>query len=254
MEAPLKAEEPSSTMGSDEPVPKLSKLLVISLLVGAAAWGGLMLSHESGRIAALWPANGLLLAVWLMAPRRHWIPYLIGGYVGNFIADTVTGDRLLVAAGLAFCNTAEILIAGVSIRKYCSRPFDLQQRKTLFSFVLFAVGLAPAVSAFLAVSWLSLLSMIPAWSNTLRAWYVADALGMALVTPCVWALQQENLAKLSGGKNLAPSAAALGLLALITLLTFMQNSYPLLFAVFPFLLGCVPAGVRGCCGWRGSRG
>jgi PAS domain S-box-containing protein len=215
--------------------PKISRLLVVFALVGLAAWGGITLTHASGRIATLWPANGLLLAVLLTVRRRQWPAYLLSGLMANVTANCLTGDKFPMATGLALCNTIEILIAGAVLYQFCARPFDLQQRRTLFTFVVFGVVVAPLVSAALAVLCLSSFSPGPGWLHTLDAWYVADALGMATVTPCVWALQQENLPKTFRGWKIMYSVGSLVLLALATILTFSQDSYPLLFVAFPFL-------------------
>lgn len=217
-------------------LPKSSRLLIVFALMALMASGGILLAHASGQIYTIWPANGLLLAVLLRARRRHWPAYLLCGFLAMIGANWVTGERPFTTAGLPLCDTIEILIAAAVLYRFCARPFDLQQRKTLFNFVLFGVVLAPLVSAVLAVFWLSSFSPGPDWLHSIYSWFVADALGIATVTPCVWALQQKNLPETFTGWKLARCAGALSLLALVTLLTFSQDSFALLFVVFPFLL------------------
>jgi PAS domain S-box-containing protein len=216
--------------------PKISRLIVVSVLVGLAAWGSVALAHASGQIYTIWPANGLLLAVLLKEPRRHWPAYLLCGLVASIGGNCLTGDKLPITIGLSSCDTIEILIAAAVLFRFCARPFDLQQRRTLFTFVLFGVVVAPLVSAILAVLCITSLSPGPGWLDTLGAWYLADALGIATVTPCVWALQQKNLPETVRGWGFARSVGALGVLALAAILAFSQDSYALLFVVFPFLL------------------
>jgi PAS domain S-box-containing protein len=220
----------------DSSFPKISRLLIVSALVGLAAWGGITLTYASGRIATIWLANGLLLAVLLTVRRRQWPAYLLCGFMANVGANCLTGDRPPVALVLSLCNTIEILIAGAVLYQFCARPFDLRQRRTLGTFVLFGVVVAPLVSAALAVFFISSFSPGPGWLHTLTTWFVADALGMATVTPGVWALQHNGVPETFSRRKLACSAGALGLLALSTILTFSQQAYPLLFVAFPFLL------------------
>jgi integral membrane sensor domain MASE1 len=51
-------------------LPSVTRLVVVFLLVGITCWGGITLSRESGRIAAIWPANALTLVFLLVSPRR----------------------------------------------------------------------------------------------------------------------------------------------------------------------------------------
>jgi PAS domain S-box-containing protein len=176
-----------------------------------------------------------LLAVLLRAPRRRWPAYLACGFVPNVVANSLTGDRLQLALALAFSNTVEVVLAGALIRMQNAGPFDLWKRTPFARFVLFGVGVAPAVSAILATSLISVLSANQSWSSTLRGWYISDALGIALVTPCAWTWQLGTLAALFKGKNLVPSAGVLGLLAAVTTLAFAQESPRLSFIIFPFL-------------------
>ncbi len=216
--------------------PKTSRLLVVFALVGLAAWGGLTLTHALGQIYTIWAANGLLLAVLLKAHRRHWPAYLFCGLVATIGANFLMGNRFIIATGLPLCDTVEILTAASVLCKFCPRPFDLQQRRTLLTFVLCGVILAPLVSGVFAIQCISSFAPGPGWLHILWGWFVADALGMATITPCVWALQQKNLPETFSGRKLAWSVGSLSLLALATIFTFSLSSYALLFFLFPLLL------------------
>jgi|SRR5580658_10278242 PAS domain S-box-containing protein len=219
----------------DSWLPRSSKLLLVFAMVGLAAWGGMTLTRTSGQIYTIWVANGLVLAVLLKAHRRHWPAYLACGLLATISANLLMGNRLIIATGLPLCDTIEILVAASVLCKFCPRPFDLQQRRTLLTFLLFGVTVAPLVSAPFAVLCISSFAPGPRWLHILWAWFVADALGIATITPCVWALQHNNLAEKFSGRKLA-SVGSLSLLALTTILTFWLGSYALLFFAFPLLL------------------
>jgi PAS domain S-box-containing protein len=225
-----------SSPNPDSWFPKSSRLLVVFALVGLAAWGGMTLTRASGQIYTIWVANGLLLAVLLKAHRRHWPAYLVCGLLATIGANLLIHNRLIVATGLPLCDSIEILVAASVLSKFCPRPFDLQQRRTLLTFVLFGVIIAPLVSAPFAVLCISSFAPGPGWLHILWAWFVADALGIATITPCVWALQQKNLPEQFSGRKFAGCVGSLSLLALATILTFSLGSYALLFFAFPLLL------------------
>src|SRR5271165_3060290 len=127
---------------SDSWFPRSSRLLVVFALVGLTAWGGMTLTRVSGQTYTIWAANGLLLAVLLKARRRHWPAYLLCGLVATIGANFLMGNRVVIAAGLPLCDTIEVLTAASVLCKFCPRPFDLQQRRTLLAFVLFGVIVA----------------------------------------------------------------------------------------------------------------
>jgi PAS domain S-box-containing protein len=217
-------------------LPSLSGVLIVSALVGLASWGAVALTRDSGGIAAIWPANGLLLVVLLALPRSEWPAYLIGGYLANVGADLLMGDALSTALALSSCNTVEVTLASLALRWFAPGPFDLRQRRTLLGFLLFGVGVAPLVAVLLALLWLSLLTPGPFSPAVVGGWYAADALGMATVAPGVWALRHGHLRELPSGRRLAELIAVLGLLGLVSAVTFSSGSFLLLFLVFPILL------------------
>ncbi|HLY79186.1 MAG TPA: hypothetical protein VKQ70_07415, partial [Caulobacteraceae bacterium] len=56
-------------------------VLWAGLAVGALAWFALSMSHE-GRVAAIWPANAIILSRLVRASPRRWLAYLLAGLIG----------------------------------------------------------------------------------------------------------------------------------------------------------------------------
>ena len=51
-------------------------LFAVSLIFGLTAYAGITLTRDSGRIAAVWAPNAILLCVLLKAKREAWLPLL----------------------------------------------------------------------------------------------------------------------------------------------------------------------------------
>lgn len=91
------------------------------------AWLGIWLTREAGRVASIWLSNAVLLGLILRKPVAQ-RPLLIGGYIGNITANTISGDALLLASALSLCNTLEVLFISASLR-YRRYRFNLKITK-----------------------------------------------------------------------------------------------------------------------------
>jgi PAS domain S-box-containing protein len=211
-------------------------MLFVVVAVGITCWGSIILTRESGRIAVMWPANGLLVALLLATRRRNWPAYLICGFVANVAANLLTGDAWFLAFSLAAANTVEVTAAILCIRQFSGLRFDLEQPRTLMVFTVFSVLLAPLLSSAIALLTLSSFSGLPNWQNTFRMWYSADVLGMATVAPCVWALQRGGLQRLLARKHVGQTILLLSSLALVTFAVFSQSHFAPPAVLFPVLL------------------
>src|SRR5262245_51267185 len=78
------------------PHPSLGKLAAAAAMVFITAYAAIVLTIQAERIAVIWVANALLLAVIVRAPNG-WA-YLAAGFLGNITANLATGDTLPFAA------------------------------------------------------------------------------------------------------------------------------------------------------------
>jgi len=89
--------------------------LLIFLIVLAAALAGIA-TRPLGNLAALWPANAVLLGVFLRAPRLIRADCIVAAMLAFLTADLATGAAPMTAAWLAGANLAGIgtalLVAG----------------------------------------------------------------------------------------------------------------------------------------------
>jgi PAS domain S-box-containing protein len=205
-------------------------VLWAGLAVGALAWFALSMSHE-GRVAAIWPANAIILSRLVRASPRRWLAYLLAGLIGNVCGDMLSGDQVLRALVLSSCNSLEITACAVAVRRFIGVKPDLSQPRQLAIYAA-AAFLASAASASAASLWLAQTAAHPFW-RSLAVWTFADMLGLMVVAPALMALDRPGLRFfLTPGKrlrNLGMVAVLVTMIALVSLQPHHQFSY-LIFA------------------------
>jgi PAS domain S-box-containing protein len=199
-------------------------------MVCALAWFALSMSRE-GRVAAIWPANAVVLVRLIRASPRRWPTYLIAGLLGNVCGDILSGDPALRALVLSFCNSLEIIACAVAVRRFIGVRPDLSQPRQLAIYAAAAFASA-ATSASIASLWLAHTAAHQFW-RSLAVWTFADMLGLMVVAPAILALDRPGLRFfLTPGRrlrNLGMVAVLMGMIALVCLQPHHQFSY-LIFA------------------------
>ncbi|KJB89859.1 hypothetical protein N826_13785, partial [Skermanella aerolata KACC 11604] len=211
------------------------QLLLISALVFAGAWAGIMITHEADRIAPIWITNAVLLTVLLRSPPHRWPLVLAVGCTANVAANIATGDSAVTSLGLSACNTLEIMAAAWLLARPQGSPLDLRRSAALVRFVACAGGAAPALSATAAAGFLALTAGADP-AAVWQTWFLADALGMLVVAPLLLMLRTRELAGLFRPPLRRETAALLAGLTGVVGLVFIQSSLPILFVVLPLLV------------------
>ncbi|MGU3404929.1 ATP-binding protein [Methylobacterium brachiatum] len=224
-------DSPAGTMDPGQVI----RLVALACVTGAAAWACTALTYETGRIASIWVANAVLVAVLLRAPRRNWMVLLAAGLAGDVAGNLVSGDPTTLAFGFAACNGVEILLCVAGLRWLQPHgEVDLTRPRTLMAFCLLAV-IAPMFAATLAAVLLALVSGVAPF-GILMTWYPADALGLLAVTPLLVSVRIADLRGLFAPGLRVQSLLTFAGLAVVLTSTFLQGRYPLLFLVFPALV------------------
>ncbi len=209
----------------------VARLLLAASLMFLLASAGIELTRMSDRIASVWLANGAVLAVMMRGERREWPMLALAALAGNMAANLAAGDAIFNAAALSLCNLAEIgVMLALLGTSFGQRPFDNPQ--SIFRFALYA-GAAPIVSGGLAAA---ILAPSFDWA-TLRLfgqWYLADALGLMMVTPLVLAWSQRWVLPSSWHAILEPAALVLVTIALSAII--FSAPEPRLFLLCPVML------------------
>ena len=194
----------------------------------ASATLGLALSRGTDGVAALWPANAVLLSALILSDRagRRW--HLAACAVAGLFANLIGGTGLLLSAVFALANVVACAVAFRSLgeRRGAGRMFEDPAFVVRFVAAIAAGVAAGATLAASALWWMSD-SFVASWLS----WAASDLLGMLLVTPlAVTALgraraPRDGERRAMAGWRLWP----LAVLLVISLVVFEQSRFPLLF-------------------------
>src|SRR5262245_13843036 len=99
---------------------RFSKDLLAAILGGLGyavlATGTILLTANGRGVAAIWPANALLLAIVLPLPTRRWPVYFAAAFAANMISNMI-GFRSAEASLLyATINVVEVAVAAALLR------------------------------------------------------------------------------------------------------------------------------------------
>lgn len=207
----------------------------IALLFGLLAWEGIAITRGSGRVAAIWLPNAVLVA-FALAFRRPLPSLLLPGIVGNVVADLLVGDVLVRAVALSLVNGIETGLAITIARRFVRRAGTITHPRQLFGYVGASV-IAAGFSGFLAALLLAdaEVGVLALWQQ----WSMADGLALITVVPILLILFQalDQRAPLTWPR-LAEWGLWLGGSGLLFAYIFIQSQVPLLFLAIPAVMLC----------------
>jgi PAS domain S-box-containing protein len=208
---------------------RLLLALGVALAFFAVALLSLTFSKFAGRVAAIWPANAVLLTLTLRNRQNAWL-VIAAGLAGNLLANLVTGDAIARAAILATLNALEVGLCFTMLAAAISDEVDLVRPRQLLIFVFGGALLTPVISGSIAATYLT--HGGPEWSALFKVWWASDALGLIIFTPALLAISDRRRLRRvfrpdSRAETTLLLAGLLGVLALV----FLQSRLPLLYVV-----------------------
>jgi len=203
------------------------------VVVCGLAWFALSMAHQ-GRIAAIWPANAIIVARLLRASPRRWFAYVIAGLTGNVAGDILSGDHLAAALVLSLCNTLEILCCAVAVRRFIGPRPDLSQPKQLAAYAATA-ALTSLAAASTAALWLAHTAQHPFW-RSMGVWALADTLGLMVVAPAVMAMNRQGLRLFFERGKALRNLGLVGLLLTMIVLVGLQPHHQFSYLIFAALM------------------
>jgi diguanylate cyclase (GGDEF)-like protein len=207
---------------------------VVTCLAAAAC---LLFVPVAGGAPVFWFANAILLVIVLRAPVRSRGAYLGAGLVANLVASAVAGHATLAGAGLSLIDCGEVLLGAWLIGWRCG-PRESGESEWAYAKLplatLLAAVVAPAVAAIFAAALLC--GPHPAAAGSVwLAWFVPDALGMALLLPLGLSLEYRTLPEIFRPAKLPETMLIACCLVALAWVVFAQQSYPIMFLLFPML-------------------
>ena len=109
---------------------------------------GFLMTPSGQPNSTFWPANAILLAAFLLAPRRIWWALLLAVLPAHLLAQMQTGVPVWTALGWFISNSAEALFGAFCITRF-TRENQFETVRGVFVFVTFGVLISPFVTSFL---------------------------------------------------------------------------------------------------------
>ena len=206
-----------------------------SVVFGLAVWIGLVFTSLDARVASVWPANGVMLGFLLTVGMPHWHRFLAAGFCINLLLSRSFGDDAMTAIFFSGCNTLEVLLAALALKPRMRVPDPVSEIEFQFAFMMFGVLAAPVVAAGLAGAYLHHYAGT-GFADAFRSWLVADALGIAIVTPLVLVFRSSEIRPLLERQRLLETFGLCVVAGLVTTFVFSQSHYTFLFFIMPVLL------------------
>ena len=144
---------------------------------------GILSAISENDVTHIWLPSGFTLAVLLLGDSR----YLSSIFLGAFVASLAVGDSIGVSAGIALGNTLEPLLGWWLLTHCVKIDIALNRLRDFILILFFAAPLSACVSALLGVTTLVASDRISSeeWVSNLISWWMADTLGIILVTPFI---------------------------------------------------------------------
>lgn len=156
--------------------------IIASVLYLLLAQMAMLMNNPVSSGGSFWPASGLMLGILLRLPTARWIWVIAGIAVSEFGGDVSHGYPVSASLLWTIGNCLEPLLGAMLIRRSGNHSGTLRPLSNLLRFMIFAVVLAPLVSATIGSMGTIVIMETPFW----QAWpkyVVGDALGMLVMAP-----------------------------------------------------------------------
>ncbi|MBI4979252.1 MAG: PAS domain S-box protein [Spirochaetes bacterium] len=134
-------------------------------------------------LMAVWPVGGIGLAALLLNERRLWPHILIAFFIAGNSANLIVGRPIPASLGFMTANICESLISALLITGFSRTAvrFDRVSQVLLLSIAAVAVN---AGTALIGAGTAAVTSKASFWMFW-RTWWIADGLGILIVTPII---------------------------------------------------------------------
>ncbi len=178
---------PNACASSARNTPLLLGSAGLALCLFAACLAGI-LSRPTGFLASFWPANAVLLGLWLrwpaLARRSNWLAAL----AVLVLADLVTGSRLSSALWLSAANLCGVAAAWCFLKRL-EAPLLYLRRQTSVLYLLAGSAIAAVVSALVGAGAGPHL-FAAGWLQTALMWFSTELMNYMLILPVLLAIPE----------------------------------------------------------------
>jgi PAS domain S-box-containing protein len=207
-------------------------LAFVSTLAGFAVvahYSYQFVDAKSG-LVTLWLPNGVVVALFVLLPRKWRLWALLGVLPGELISDTLQGYPLQAALGFGVTDMLESALAGLILLRIAGRrPRGDRQRD--FYAILIAAGVAPVLGGLVGAA-ISTAQWGVSYQSSFLLWWFGDLTGIFLVVSLAISLASPSppVARL---RSLS-AVVEFGLVVAVTCAVFGMTKDPIMFVVlFP---------------------
>ena len=224
---------------SDSLKPALVLAAQVALLAGTyylAAKLGLAFRFQNSQISVVWPANAVIVASLLLAPRARWWVVLVTVSLAHVAAMGLVSPAWRWAWQIAG-NSVFAITTAMLLRRYAGLPLHFGSRRQVFAYVAISLGM-PALFALGMPSFVRpLLGLDPMYSPSaaLVRTALSNVIAMLLVAPVLLLWGQRTFRHLEEltGRQVVEAAGIMASLLVVGLVAFGSGPR---FAHFPGLL------------------
>lgn len=195
-------------------------LLVVAMVVLAASLFGI-LTRPVGFLAAVWPANALLLGLWVRHPRLASWQGWVAAVLAFLAADLMTGGGLLATVLLTAGNLAGVGLGLALYRRLPAEDRELSRPRAITALVLVSTAAALAAAAVGGLAQPVLFGE-PLWSNFLL-WFVTEMVNYIVILPVVLSAPRAPWLRPRTRRTLPPEVLRRGLPAVALLLSILAG-------------------------------
>jgi PAS domain S-box-containing protein len=210
-------------------------LLIIGAIFGALGYFGVTLTLQTGRIAAFWVGNALVIGYLMGRRPGYQMTVVVACFLANILANLAIGDRADVAIGLATANLLEITLALYVLQRFVLRnqTFDTLLEFATLAAISVLIPFAPAMVAATALARVSGAD----FSAIVIQWLAAHCLPIPIFAAMILivrdAIRSGQVLKSVRLRNWAAVAIAVAI-AVPTI--FLQSTFPFLFLAAPVVV------------------
>lgn len=193
---------------------------------------------------SIWVVNAVLLIfIFRSKTSMRWSYYCVG-LLATFVANMMGGGPVWISLGLAFCNSFEILLPILLVKRENDQPLYIENfnRQLIMLALSLPIGcVLSAVSASLiTVGWAN-----PEFNMITFNWFSTDLLALLSILPIGLSVTKERLDKLLHPEKIVELLFAILLAMLITWYSMVYVQIRFIIILIPLLYGSFRLGLLG---------
>lgn len=183
--------------------------------------------------SAIWPSEGIALAIFVLYGKHSFWGLLLGSTISNFLynANPITA----ISAGLG--NTFGTLLNYYILKNLTKDCYPLYSSKNLGYFLTIGTYIGALIASIIGVGTLWILEVLPVerFFSVFFSWFVSKELGYVLITPFILSIIKTRNQYTWSKRNTFNAILSIGITVVFTRYTFVVDE-PILILPIPFLI------------------